>query len=93
MKCTNEKCKLKEILICCFEEKGQKIKRQICPGWIYHFFLWLGSAEEKPNEQRLKVHFVCFTEEKVCFEMEIYQLLALWYWLFSRTDVKFKQFF
>ena len=27
--------------------------------------------------------FVCFTEEKVCFEMEIYQLLALWYWLFS----------
>ena len=56
------------------------------------FFSRLVSAEEKPNEQRFKVQFVVVIEEKVCFEMKIYQL-ALCYWHFSRTDVKFKQIF
>ena len=40
----------------------------------------------------LKYILCIFIEEKVCFEMEIYQL-ALCYRLFSRTDVKFNQVF
>ena len=70
-----------------FEEKNQKIKRHLSL-----FSPLLGSAEEKSNERRFKVHFVCFIEEKVCFGMEIYQL-ALCYWLFSQTSIKFKQIF
>ena len=45
-----------------WKRKSQKIKRQILP-WmnlsLFFFFSRLGSAEEKPNDQRFKVHFVC----------------------------------
>ena len=56
------------------------------------FSLRLESAKEKPNERRFKLHFVCFYRRESLFEMEIYQL-PLCYWLFSRTDVKFKTIF
>ena len=74
MKCTNEKWKLKKVLSCHFEEKSQKIKRNLPWMNLSLFPKRLGSAEETPN-QRFEVHFVCvFREEKVCFEMAIYQL-------------------
>ena len=38
MKCTNEKWKLKKIIVVVLKN-SQKIERQICPGEIYHCFL------------------------------------------------------
>ena len=52
MKCTNEKCKLKKVLSCRFEEKKSKEQATNLP-WmnLSLFSSQLGSAEEKPSER------------------------------------------
>ena len=69
----NEKWKLNKILSCRFEEKSQKIKRQIFAEWIVFFAARI--SEEKPRERnffedlspRFKVHFVCFYRRESLF--------------------------
>ena len=52
MKCTNEKCKLKKVVSCRFEEKKSKEQATNLP-WmnLSLFSSQLESAEEKPSER------------------------------------------
>ena len=97
VKCTDEmykrKVEVEENTQLWFWRKKSKDQATNLPWMSLSLFsLRLESAKEKPNERRFKLHFVCFYRRESLFEMEIYQL-PLCYWLFSRTDVKFKIIF
>lgn len=76
MKCTNEKRKLKKILSCRFEK--EKVERSndkfAMDEFITVFFRgWVRQKKNRMSKD-LRYSLCVVIEEKVCFEMKIYQL-------------------